>query len=171
MSRKNSTARAVGAAIGGAAVAAFIGMGTAHATTDVVVPDADGYSDLFGASGTPGILFGQTATDAALDSELFSQSPGNAAAFDTAVDLFESTGTDHGVTQLIYALDPSAFQVQFDPDIAGYLTGANAGGYLVPDDALGYLATDLDFFLLSPTGLDPALLGPVLDTLLGFPTT
>jgi hypothetical protein len=64
--------------------------------------------------------------------------------------------------------------VQFDPDIAGYLTDAfgpgDAGGYLVPDDALGYLATDLDFFLLSPTGLDPALLGPVLDTLLGFPT-
>ena len=106
MSQKNSTALAVGAAIGGAAVAAFLNMGTAHA---VVGPDADGYSDLFGASGTPGILFGQTATDTALDSELFSQSPGNAAAFDTAVDLFQSTGTDHGVTQLINALDPSAF--------------------------------------------------------------
>jgi hypothetical protein len=167
MSRKNSTALAVGAAIGGAAVAAFVSMGTAHA---VVGLDADGYSDLFGASGTPGILFGQTATDTALDSELFTSNPGAATSFDTAVDLFESTGTDHGVTQLINALDPSAFQVQFDPDIAGYLTGANAGGYLVPDDALGYLATDLDFFLLSPTGLDPALLGPILDTLLGFPT-
>jgi hypothetical protein len=167
MSRKNSTARAVGAAIGGAAVAAFIGMGTAHATPAL---DADGYSDLYGATGTPGILFGQTATDTALDSELFSQNPGAATAFDTAVDLFQSTGTDHGVTQLINALDPSAFQVQFDPDITGYLTGADAGGYLVPDDFLGYLATDLDFFLLSPLGLDPALLGPVIDTLLGFPT-
>jgi hypothetical protein len=171
MSQKNSTALAVGAAIGGAAVAAFLSMGTAHA---VVGLDTDGYSDLFGASGTPGILFGQTATDTALDSELLSQSPGNAAAFDTAVDLFQSTGTDHGVTQLIAALDPHAFVVQFDPDIAGYLTNGfgpgDAGGFLVPDDFLGYLATDLDFFLLSPTGLDPALLGPVLDTLLGFPT-
>jgi hypothetical protein len=168
MSQKNSTATAVAAAIGGAAVAAFLSMGTAHATP---VPDADGYSDLYGATGTPGILFGQTTTDSALDSELLSSSPGNAAAFDTAVDLFQSTGTDHGVAQLIFALDPSAFQVQFDPDITGYLTGAqDAGGYLVPDDFLGYLATDLDFFLLSPTGLDPALLGPVLDTLLGFPT-
>jgi hypothetical protein len=158
----------VGTAVAGAAVAAFVGMGTAHAD---VVPDADGYSDLYGATGTPGILFGQTTTDTALDSELFSQSPGNAAAFDTAVDLFQSTGTDHGVTQLINALDPSAFQVQYDPDITGYLTGASdLHGYLVPDDFLGYLATDLDFFLLSPTGLDPALLGPVLDTLLGFPT-
>jgi hypothetical protein len=167
MSHKNSTALAVGAAIGGAAVAAFLSMGTAHAD---VIPDADGYSDLFGATGTPGILFGQTATDTALDSELATSNLGNAQAFDTAVDLFQSTGTDHGVAQLIDAIDSNAFTVQFDPDISGYLTGADLHGYLVPDDFLGYLATDLDFFLLSPTGLDPGLLGPVLDTLLGFPT-
>ena len=170
MSQKNSTALAVGAAIGGAAVAAFLSMGTAHA--DVL--DTDGYSDLFGGAGTPGLTASQIATNTAADSELASTNLGDAKAFDTAVDLFEHTGTDHGVTQLIAALDPHAFVVQFDPDISGYLTAAygagDAGGYLVPDDFLGYLATDLDFFLLNPTGLDPGLLGPVIDTLLGFPT-
>jgi hypothetical protein len=170
MSRKNSTARAVGAAIGGAAIAAFIGMGTAHA----VVGDADGWQDLLGAPGTEGLAAGQGAADLSYDTQLFDNNPGAAAAFDTAVDTFQSTGTEHGITQLISALDPHAFVVQFDPDIAGYLTNAfgagDAGGYLVPDDFLGYLATDLDFFLLNPTGLDPLVLGPVIETLLGFPT-
>jgi hypothetical protein len=169
MSNKKFTA--VGAVMGGAAVAAFLSMGTANA---VPALDTDGYSDLFGGAGTTGLTAGQIATNTAMDSELASSNLGAAQAFDTAVDLFEHTGTDHGVTQLISALDPHAFVVQFDPDIAGYLTSAfgpgDAGGYLVPDDFLGYLATDLDFFLLSPTGLDPALLGPIIDTLLGFPT-
>jgi hypothetical protein len=165
MSRKNSTARAVGVAISGAAIAAFVGMGTAHA----VVGDADGWEDLLGAPGTAGLAAGQAAANVTYDTELFDNSPGSAAAFDTAVDSFQSVGTEHGITQLINALDPSAFVVQFDPDITGYLTGVDAGGYLVPDDFLGYLATDLDFFLLNPTGLDPLLLGPLIETLLGFP--
>src|ERR1700722_12879018 len=66
MSQKNSTARAVGAAIGGAAIAAFVGMGTAHATpvedtffdspgvatAGVVGTPNDAYNILFGAMGT-----------------------------------------------------------------------------------------------------------------------
>jgi hypothetical protein len=166
MSQKNSTARAVGAAIGGAAIAAFVGMGTAHA----VVGDADGWEDLLGAPDTTGLAAGQGAANAAYDLELFDNNPGSAAAFDVAVDSFEHTGTEHAITQLVDSIDHNAFVVQFDPDFTGYLTGVDAGGYLVPDDFLGYLATDLDFFLLNPTGLDPALLGPLVESLLGFPT-
>jgi hypothetical protein len=164
MSRKNLTARAVGAAIGGAAIAAFVGMGTAHA-------DADGWEDLLGAPGTEGLAAGQGAADLTYDGELFASSPGTATAFDLAVDSFQHTGTEHAITQLVDSIDHNAFVVQFDPDFTGYLTGADAGGYLVPDDFLGYLATDLDFFVLNPTGLDPALLGPLVESLLGFPTS
>lgn len=173
MSRKHSTAFSIGAALGGAAVAAFVSMGTAHA----VPGDADGYQDLFGAPGTPGLSPAQTADNLALDTAAAQSNLGNAQSFDTLVDSFESTGTAHPLTQLIYALDPSAFAVQHDADIVGYLTAANgsvdgvsdAGGYLVPTDFLGYTAVDLDAFLLNPTGLGPLLLGPLIDLLLGFP--
>jgi hypothetical protein len=165
MSRKHSTAFGISAAMAGAAAAAFLSMGTAHADIDF-----DGWQDLYGAPGTEGLADGQAAADVTYDQELFLSNPGLAGSFDTAVDSFQSTGTEHGLQQLIYALDPSAFVVQHDPDITGYLTiGSDAGGYLVPDDFLGYLATDLDFFALNPLGLDPLLLGPIIDTLLGFP--
>ena len=170
MSRKHSTALGIGAAMGGAAVAAFLSMGTAHA-----VGDADGYQDLFGAPGTPGLALGQAADNLALDQAAFQSNPGNAAAFDTLADSFENSGTAHPLEQLIFGLDPSAFAVQHDVDITGYLTAANgagdAGGYLVPDDFLGYVATDLDAYLLNPTGLGPLLLGPLIDVLLGFPAS
>jgi hypothetical protein len=161
MSRKHSTALGISAAISGAAVAAFLGMGIAHAD-DSLTPD--GYSDLLGNG--PGLP--QSADDASLDEQLFLNNPGGAAAFDASVDNFESSPFDHGLQTTIYALDPSAFVVAHDPDITGYLIGTD-GGYLVPDDFLGYLATDLDYFLLTPTGLDPLVLGAVLDTLLGSP--
>jgi hypothetical protein len=95
---------------------------------------------------------------------LFDQNPGDAASFDTAVDSFQSFD-DHPIAGLINSIDPAAFVTQTDPDIVGTLAG---GGYLVPDDFLGYLATDLDFFLLNPTGLG-FLLSPVVDLLLGAP--
>lgn len=165
MSRKQSTALGISAALGGAAVAAFVGMGTAHA-------DADGYEDLFGAPGTLGLSPAQIADNVSLDQAAVESNPGNAAAFDTLVDSFESTGTAHPLTMLIDSLDPNAFQVQFDPDFTGYLTGPlDFGGYLVPDDFLGYTAVDLDAFLLNPTGLGPLLLGPLIDLLLGFPAS
>lgn len=155
MSRKHSTALGFGTALAGAAVAAFIGMGTANATGDDLTPD--GYSDLFGSSGP------QAFDDASLDHQLFVQNPADAAAFDTAVDRFEASET-HPLVDLIHALDPSAFTTQFDPDIVGTV----GGGYYVPDDGLGYLAQELDFFLLTPTGLGSAL-GPVIDILLASP--
>jgi hypothetical protein len=167
MSRKHSTALGIGAAMGGAAVAAFLsmGMGMAHAD-DTLTPD--GYTDLLGGGSLP-----QAADDASLDTQLFDNSAGNAAAFDSSVDNFQSSPFDHGLQTLINAIDPSAFTVQHDVDITGYLTAADgagdAGGYLVPDDFLGYLATDLDYFLLTPTGLDPLALGAIIDTLLGSP--
>jgi hypothetical protein len=164
MSRKHSTALGVGAAAAGAAVAAFISMGTAHA-------DVDAYEDLFGGPGTPGLSPAQIADNVALDQSLAESNGGinNAASLDTLVDSFENTGTAHPLEQLFFGLDPSAYQVQFDPDIDGYLSGVNAGGYLVPDDFLGYLGTTLDADLLNPTGLGPLLLGPLIDLLLGFP--
>jgi hypothetical protein len=82
--------------------------------------------------------------------------------------LYEATGGDHGLEQLIYGLDHSAYVVQFTPGIDGFLAGAgDAGGYLVLDDFLGYLGTELDTFLLTRLGLDPGLLGPLIDTIAG----
>ena len=72
--------------------------------------------------------------------------------FATNVATFED-GIDHPSTDIIYALDPSAFQLQDSPGIDAVGEGFG-GAYLVPDDFLGYLATGLDYFLLSPTGLD-----------------
>jgi hypothetical protein len=147
----------VSAAVAGAAVAAFLSMGNAYA-------DTDGYSDLFGATGTPGYPTAAGLDNASLDTQLFDQNPGQALAFDQYVDTFESNN-DHAVANLINALDPAAFVTQHDADITGTLLG---GGYLVPDDTLGYLATELDAFLLNPTGLG-FLLSPVIEILLGSP--
>jgi hypothetical protein len=158
MSRKHSTALGFGTAMAGAAVAAFIGIGTAHAD-DTLAPD--GYSDLFGSSGP------QAADNASLDAQLFDQNPGYAASFDESVDNFQSSPFDHALQSLIYAIDPSAFTLQSDPDIVGTVNAAHQ--FLVPDDFLGYLVTDLDYFLLTPTGLDPLALGAIIDTLLGSP--
>jgi hypothetical protein len=162
MSRKHSTALGVSAAVAGAAVATFLSMGTAYAD-DNLVPD--GYSDLFGATGTAGYPAAAGADNAALDASLFAQNPGDATAFDIAVDQFESNDV-HPIADLIHAVDPSAFVLQSDPDIVG--TATMAGQYLVPDDALGYLATDVDFFLLDPTGLG-FILSPVVEILAGSP--
>lgn len=163
MSRTYSTRRSavlgIGTIAGGALAAAFIGLGTAVAyADDALAPD--GYSDLFGGGNLP-----QATDDASLDAQLFDQNPGYAASFDQAVDTFESSD-DHGMIDLVNSIDPSAFTTQFDPDIAGTLAN---GGFLVPDDTLGYIATEMDFFLLNPTGLDPALLAPVIDTLVASP--
>jgi hypothetical protein len=162
MSRKNSTGFGVGAAVAGAAVAAFLSMGTAHAD-DSLVPD--GYSDLYGATGTVGYPDAAGMDNASLDESLFLQNPGTAAAFDNAVDAFEGNNV-HAVADLIHAIDPSAFVLQSDPDIVGTFNAA--GDYLVPVDSLGYLAQSVDFFLLDPTGLG-FLLSPVVEILLGSP--
>lgn len=161
MSRKNSTALGISAAVAGAAVAGFLSVGTAHAD---IVGDHDGYSDLFGATGTPGYPDSAGADNASLDTQLWDSHPGTAASFDQYVDTFESNN-DHALANLTYALDPQTFVVQHDPDITGTLLG---GGYLVPDDGLGYLATELDAFLLNPTGLG-FLLSPVIEILAGSP--
>jgi hypothetical protein len=165
MSRKHSTAMGVGAAVAGAAVATFLSLGTAPAALadDSLAPD--GYSDLFGATGTAGYPAAAGVDNAALDESLFLQNPGTAASFDLAVDQFESANA-HPIADLINALDPSAFTLQHDVDIAGTINLAH--DYLVPVDSLGYLATELDFFLLDPTGLG-FLLSPVIELLVGSP--
>jgi hypothetical protein len=165
MSRKHSTALGIGAAVGGAAVATFLTMGAANAA-----PTDDGFQILFGAPSNTALQAGQGATDATDDANLTASNPGAETALTNDAVLFQDTGSDHAIAQLIYALDPSSFVTQSTPGVTGDLLGANAGDYLVPDNSLGFLATDLDFFLLNPTGLDPALLGPIIDTLLGFPT-
>ncbi len=139
-------------------------MGTANAIPGTAL-DADGYSDLYGAVGNENVTAAQGAANAALDQQLLIQDPTSALSFDHAVDTFESSNA-HALADLIHALDPSAFAVQYDPDITG--TFDLMGGYLVPDDALGYLARSVDFFLLDPTGLG-FLLSPVIEILAGSP--
>jgi hypothetical protein len=179
MSQKNSTARAVGAAIGGAAIAAFVGMGTAHA--DPVVDtffDSPGVAAA-GVVGTPNdaynILFGAMGTDAgeqgfannALDISAAQANLSGYESFLTTVTTFEETAGDHGLENLIFAIDPSAFYEQTTEGVAGTLAGG-LDAYLVPDSFLGYLATGLDYGLLTPTGLD-YVLTPLIDLLLGQP--
>jgi hypothetical protein len=171
MSHKHSTA--IGAALGGAAIAAFVGMGTAHAdvtdtyydslaTIDPTQHPDDAYDILFGAAGTTAGT--QGFENNALDvSTAESNLPGY-ESFTTAVTTFEETAGTHGLENLIYAVDPSAFYAQSTEGIAGTLNAA--GDYLVPDDFLGYLATGLDYGLLTPTGLD-FVLTPLIDALLG----
>jgi hypothetical protein len=163
MSRKNSTAVGIGAALSGAAVAMFIGMGTAHAAPPdgtladpYVNLDNGGYSELFGGTGSV-----QGANDLSADSALAASNPGEASAFSTEVATFESNVADNPLVSLVDSLDPSAFEYQTSALVDGGTTA-----YLVPDDFLGYLATSLDYFTLNPTGLDYAL-GPLIDILLG----
>jgi hypothetical protein len=170
--RGRRTAFTLATAAGGAVAAAMLSMGMAHADTPDIIPVApldDGFQVIFGAPGTTGITAAQGATDKLDDANLLAYNSGDETALTNDADLFQVTGSDHGLEQLIFAIDPSAYAVQSTTGIDGYLTGADAGDYLVPDNALGFLGTDLDFFLLTPTGLDPGLLGPLIDTLLGFP--
>jgi hypothetical protein len=159
MSQKHLTAIGLAA---GAACAAFIGMGSAHATP---FPDPfaspDPYDVLFGAAGTQG------TENATLDTELFESNPSGFATFSTAVDAFEGNAGEHGLENLIYAIDPSAFYEQTGGGAVGTIIDT-AGAYLVPDSTLGYLATGLDYGLLSPTGLD-FVLTPLIDILTGTP--
>jgi hypothetical protein len=64
---------AIGAALGGAAIAAFVGMGTAQA--DYPIND-DGFQILFGAPSTAGLEPGQLATNVTSDANLTASNPG-----------------------------------------------------------------------------------------------
>jgi hypothetical protein len=178
MSRKHFTA--IGAALGGAAVASFVGMGTASAspaiTPDIYAHDPlviaagdlqpgpnDAYDMLFGSAGTQGIQ------NAALDVAAAQQNLTGYESFVTAVSTFESTAGDHALENLIYAIDPSAFYLQTTDGVTGTVAETLAGAtgtYLVPDDFLGYLATGLDYGLLTPTGLT-YVLEPLIQLLVG----
>ncbi len=172
MSHKNSTAIGLAA---GAACAAFIGMGTAHAApvTDIysdtagvytagdhVLPN-DAYDMLFGSAGTQGVA------NSTLDISDAQSNLTGYESFVTDVTAFEQTAGDHGLENLIFAIDPSAFYEQTTEGVTGTLAGG-LGDYLVPDSFLGYLATGLDFGLLTPTGLD-YVLTPLIDILTGTP--
>jgi hypothetical protein len=173
MSQKYSTA--IGAALGGAAIAAFVGMGTAHADPvvdiysdtagvftagDHVLPN-DAYDMLFGSLTTQG------ADNATLDISDAQTNLSGYEGFTTDVAAFEANPGDHGLENLIFALDPSAFYEQTTAGVVGTLADSG-GAYLVPDSVLGYLATGLDYGLLTPTGLD-YVLTPLIDLLTGTP--
>jgi hypothetical protein len=171
MSRKDSTGRrrsafGLATAVGGALAAAALSMGTAHADPTVVVDTftpPDPYDVLFGAAG--GDAIGSQGYDnAQLDASLLESNPTGYDSFYTDVVTFEQLAGDHGLENLIYAIDPSAFDLQSSADIVG--TATATGDYLVPESALGYLATGLDYGLLTPTGLD-YVLTPLIDILLG----
>jgi hypothetical protein len=172
MSHKYSTAIGLAA---GAACAAFIGMGTAHASPvvdiysdtagvvtagDAVVPN-DAYDMLFGSLGTQGV------DNSLLDVSDAQSNLTGYESFTTDVAAFEANAGEHGLENLINAIDPSAFYDQTTAGVVGTIVDSG-GAYLVPDSALGYLATGLDFGLLTPTGLD-FVLTPLIDLLLGVP--
>jgi hypothetical protein len=176
MSRKHSTALGISAATAGAAVAAFVGMGTANADVitdiyaitpgvvaagDTIQSPDDAYDMLFGSLGAQGV------DNMNLD---VSTAEGNLTGYEqftTDVAAFEANPGDHGLENLIFALDPSAFYEQTTAGVVG--TIADSGGaYLAPDTALGYLATGLDYGLLTPTGLT-FVLTPLIDILVGAP--
>ena len=172
MSHKYSTAIGLAA---GAACAAFIGMGTAHASP---VPDIDFDTPLVAAAGDTflpndayDMLFGSAGTQG-IDNSLLDISDAQSnltgyEAFTTDVAAFEANAGEHAITNLINAIDPSAFYEQTTAGVVGTILDSG-GAYLVPDSALGYLATGLDFGLLTPTGLD-FVLTPLIDLLLGVP--
>jgi hypothetical protein len=173
MSHKYSTAIGLAA---GAACAAFIGMGTAHATPvidpyfdtpgviaagDLQPGPNDAYDMLFGSAGNQGV------ENSTLD---VSTAQGNLTgyeSFTTDVASFEANSGEHGLENLINAIDPSAFYEQTTAGVTGTILDSG-GAYLVPESALGYLATGLDYGLLTPTGLD-FVLTPLIDILLGQP--
>jgi hypothetical protein len=173
MSHKYSTAIGLAA---GAATAAFVGMGTANATPvddiyditpgvvlagDTTQSPNDAYDMLFGSLGAQGIA------NSTLDISAAEQNLAGYESFVTDVTAFEQTAGDHGLENLIFAIDPSAFYEQTTEGVTGTLLGG-ADAYLVPDSFLGYLATGLDFGLLTPTGLT-YVLTPLIDLLTGTP--
>jgi hypothetical protein len=83
---------------------------------------------------------------------LLTSNPSGYETFNIAVDAFEANAGEHGLENLIYAIDPSAFYEQTGGGAVGTVLDT-AGAYLVPDSTLGYLATGLDYGLLSSTGL------------------
>jgi hypothetical protein len=172
MSHKYSTAIGLAA---GAACAAFIGMGTAQATPvvdiyfdtpgvaaagDNILPN-DAYDMLFGSLGSQGVA------NSTLDISDAQSNVTGYEAFTTDVAAFEANAGDHGLENLIFAIDPSAFYEQTTAGVTGTLLDSG-GAYLVPDSFLGYLATGLDFGLLTPTGLT-YVLTPLIDLLTGTP--
>jgi hypothetical protein len=172
MSHKHSTAIGLAA---GAACAAFIGMGTAHASPvtdiyfdtpgvatagDTILPN-DAYDMLFGSLGSQGIA------NSTLDVSDAQANLTGYESFTTDVAAFEANAGEHGLENLINAIDPSAFYEQTTAGVTGTILDSG-GAYLVPDSFLGYLATGLDFGLLTPTGLD-FVLTPLIDLLLGVP--
>lgn len=168
MSQKDSNGRGrrtgfgLVTAVGGALAAAALSMGTAHAAPfDDIYPSPDPYDVLFGAQGTQG------ADNALLDGTLLTSNPTGDATFMEDVAAFEANAGEHGISNLINAIDPSAFYEQVGGGALGTITDT-AGAYLVPDSALGYLAVGLDYGLLTPTGLD-FVLTPLIDILTGTP--
>ncbi|MGB9250513.1 MAG: hypothetical protein WCC28_12250 [Mycobacterium sp.] len=172
MSHKYSTAVGLAA---GAACAAFIGMGTAHATPVVDIyadtTSIDTLGDTFHPNDAYDMLFGSLGSQGVANSTLdVSDAQSNLAgyeAFTTDVAAFEANAGDHGLENLIFAIDPSAFYEQTTAGVTGTLLDSG-GAYLVPDSFLGYLATGLDYGLLTPTGLT-YVLTPLIDLLTGTP--
>ncbi len=169
MSRKNSngrgrrTAFTLATALGGAtAAAAMLGMGNANAApvVDIYGPN-DAYTELFGSDGAQGV------SNHLLDINAATADPTSYAVFVNDVHAFEAAPFEHGLENLVNAIDPSAFYEQTTAGVVG--TIADSGGaYLAPDDFLGYLSTSLDYGLLTPTGLN-FVLTPLIDILLGEP--
>jgi hypothetical protein len=159
--RRRRMASSFGTAAGAAIIAALISMGTAPAAGAVV--DADPLTDLIGHFDPLAFNASDAPTDSLglvgyyIDTYLLGPT-GLGTELDPIVDGWLASATSGAasvldadpVSDLVGALDPSAF-------VLG-----------VPVDALGLLAAGLDNDLLAPLGLG-ALLDPVIDGLVGSP--
>jgi hypothetical protein len=179
-----------GMAVGAAAIAASISMGTAPAARADVI-GADAASDLIGAF-DPQAVSAAAVPEADAISYLIE-------AFDP--NSFSATGVPTDALGLLgYSLDtylllPSGLDTVLAPyveDLVGTITGGSGppgeppaisdlvaaldpdaftGGLsATPTDGLGVLAFDLDTFLLEPTGLDALIYPYVEDLISSLPT-
>jgi hypothetical protein len=162
VAQRRRIALSLGTAAGAACVAALVSMGTAPVAGAVV--DADPLSDLIGALdpsaftalGTPDDALGLLA--AGLDTNLLDPL-GLGAALDPLIDDLVGTGTGFGAATTVGDADPLS-------DLIGALDPSAFTALGTPDDALGVLAAGLDADLLAPLGLG-ALLDPIIDNLVG----
>jgi hypothetical protein len=190
MPRGRRMALASGMAVGAAAIAASISMGTAPAAHADVI-GADAVSDLIGA-------FDSQAVSAAAVPEADAISY-LIEAFDP--NSFNATGVPTDTLGLLgYGLDnylllPTGLDAVLEPyvvELVGTITGGSGpptepaaisdlvaaldpnsftGGLTAaPTDGLGVLAYDLDNFLLEPTGIDGLIYPSIEEIIASLPT-
>jgi len=177
-------------AVGAAAIAASISMGTAPAARADVI-GADATSDLIGAFDPQAVSAAAVPEADAISYLIEAFDPNSFSAAGAPTDALGLLG--YGLDT--YLLVPSGLDAVIEPyvvDLVGTITGGSGppvepaaisdlvaaldpdsftGGLsAAPTDALGVLAFDLDTLLLEPTGLDALIYPYVEDVISSLPT-